>query len=35
MFAWTLAIILLSVALEQGVLLLVRLLSRRLEGGAK
>ena len=35
MFAWTLAIILLSVLLEQGIIWLVRLLSRRLEGGTK
>lgn len=35
MFAWTLAIILLSFLLEQGIVWLVRLLSKRLEGGAK
>jgi len=35
MFAWTLAIILLSVALEQGVLLAVRRLTERLKGGAQ
>lgn len=34
LYAWTLAIILLSVGLEQAILLLVRLLRGRLEGGA-
>ena len=33
LFAWTLAIILLSVGLEKAVMLLVRRLNRRLEGG--
>ena len=34
LFAWTLAIILLSVGLEQAMLMLVRSVRRRLEGGA-
>ena len=34
LYAWTLAIILLSVGLEQAIVLLVRLLRGRLEGGA-
>jgi len=34
LYAWTLAIIFLSVGLEQGVLLLVRSLRKKLEGGA-
>ncbi len=35
LYAWTLAIILLSVGLEQAVLLLVRAASRKIDGGAR
>jgi NitT/TauT family transport system permease protein len=34
MFAWTLAILILSVLLEQGILLIMRFINRHIEGGA-
>ncbi len=34
MFAWTLAILILSVLLEQGMMMLMRFINRRIEGGA-